>query len=80
MPAHCMTARCTGLVLVPAGTRDNAVDLLRDGVPIAPDRVRVALLAMVPGPSEVRLYYVPPSGSAPRIAARAAVTVTGGGG
>lgn len=68
------------LVLVPAGTRDNAVDLLRDGVPIAPDRVRVALLAMVPGPSEVRLYYVPPSGSAPRIAARAAVTVTGGGG
>src|SRR3954447_18303295 len=66
------------LVLVPAGTGDDAVDWLRDGMPIAPDRVRVALPASRPGPNEVRLYYAPPSGSAPQIAARAAVTVTSG--
>jgi tight adherence protein C len=66
------------LVIVPAGTPEDAADLLHDGVPIAPDRVRVSLPASVPGPNEVRLYYVPPSGSAPQIAARAVVMVTGG--
>jgi hypothetical protein len=65
------------LVLVPKGTPDDVADLPRDGVPIAPDRVRVSLPAAVPGANELRLYYVPPSGSAPRIAARAAVTVAG---
>ena len=64
------------LVLVPVGTPDDAVDWLHDGMPIAPDRVRVSLPASAPGPNEVRLYYAPPSGSAPQIAARAAVAVT----
>jgi hypothetical protein len=64
------------LVLVPAGTQDDAVDWLRDGMPIAPERVRVSLPVSRPGPNEARLYYVPPSGSAPQIAARAGVTVT----
>jgi tight adherence protein C len=66
------------LVLVPEGTPDDGVDLQRDGVPIVPDRVRVALPASAPGPNEVRLYYVPPSGAAPRIATRAVVMVTAG--
>jgi len=64
------------LVLVPVNTPDDAVDWLHDGMPIAPDRVRVSLPASQPGPNEVRLYYAPPSGSAPQIAARAAVAVT----
>jgi tight adherence protein C len=66
------------LVLVPADTRDDAVDWLRDGMPIAPDRVRVSLPASRTGMNEVRLYYAPPSGSTPQIAARAAITVTSG--
>jgi tight adherence protein C len=66
------------LVLVPKGAPDDAVDLLHEGVPIAPDRVRLSLPAATPGLNEVRLYYVPPSGSAPQIAARATVTVTDG--
>jgi tight adherence protein C len=66
------------LVLVPEGTPDDLVDPLHDGVLIAPDRVRVALPATAPGPNEIRLYYVPPSGPAPRIGARAAVMVTSG--
>ena len=37
------------LVLVPAGTPDDAVDWLRDGMPIAPDRVRVSLPASPAG-------------------------------
>ena len=64
------------LVLVPVNTPDDAVDWLHDGMPIAPDRVRVSLPAFQPGPNEVRLYYAPQSGSAPQIAARAAVAVT----
>jgi tight adherence protein C len=64
------------LVMVPAGTPDAAPDLRHDGVSIAPDRVRVALPAAAPGPNEVRLYYVPPAGSAPQIGARAMVIVT----
>jgi len=64
------------LVLVPVNIPDDAVDWLHDGMPIAPDRVRVSLPASQPGPNEVRLYYAPPSGSAPQIAARAAVAVT----
>ena len=78
MPARCATARQHRLVLVPAGTPDDAVEAVGDGMPIAPDRVRVSLPAPAPGPNEVRLYYVPPSGSAPQVAARAAVTVTSG--
>jgi tight adherence protein C len=66
------------LVLVPAGTPDDAVDWLRDGMPIAPDRIRVSLPAKAPGPCEVRLYYVPPSRAEPQVGARAAVTVTSG--
>jgi hypothetical protein len=66
------------LVLVPVGTPDNAAEAIRDGVAIAPDRVRVSLPASTPGPNEIRLYYVPPSGSVPQIGARAVVTVTSG--
>jgi hypothetical protein len=66
------------VALVPVGTPDTAVDLIRDAVAIAPDRVRVSLPTSAPGPNEVRLYYVPPSGSDPQIGARAAVAVTGG--
>ena len=68
------------LVLVPAGSADEeAADLPHDGVPIAPDRVRVSLPAAAPGLNELRLYYVPHSGSpAPEIAARAVVIVTSG--
>jgi tight adherence protein C len=66
------------IVLVPAGTPDDATEAVRDGVAIAPDRVRVSLPAPAPGPSEVRLYYVPPSGSGPRVGARANVAVTSG--
>jgi tight adherence protein C len=68
------------IVLVPAGTPDDGVDLLRDAVAIAPYRVRVSLPASTPGPNEIRLYYVPPSGSKPQIGARAAVTITSGDG
>ncbi|MGD9615969.1 MAG: type II secretion system F family protein [Alphaproteobacteria bacterium] len=68
------------VALVPAGTLDDAAEALRDGVPIAPDRVRVSLPASSPGPNEVRLYYVPPAGSDPQVGARAAVVVTSGDG
>jgi tight adherence protein C len=65
------------LAVMPAGTPDSPAPAIRDGVAIAPDRVRVSLRAAAPGPNEVRLYYVPPSSPDPRVAARAAVTVTG---
>jgi tight adherence protein C len=68
------------LVAVPVGTPDDAAILPRDGVPIAPERVRVSLPAATPGENEVRLYYLPPSGSEPRVGARASVMVTGGDG
>jgi tight adherence protein C len=68
------------IVMVPAGTPDNAAEAIRDGVAIAPDRVRVSLPAAAPGPNEVRLYYVPSSGSEPLVGARAAVAVTSGDG
>jgi tight adherence protein C len=64
------------VVIVPADTPDGATDLLHDGIPIAPDRVRVSLPAASPGPNEVRLYYIPPSGTNPQVGARAAVAVT----
>ena len=35
-------------------------------------------IAPTPGEAEVRLYFVPPSGKTPTVAARAPVTVTGG--
>jgi hypothetical protein len=46
---------------------------------VLPDRMRVSLSAATPGANEVRLYYVPPSGSAPVVAARAPITVGGPG-
>jgi hypothetical protein len=64
------------LAVVPAGTPDDPTPPILDTVVIAPDRVRVSLPVVAPGPNEVRLYYVPPSSPEPRIAARAAVTVT----
>ena len=64
------------VALVPVGTPDNSVEAMRDGVAIEPDRVRVSLPAVAPGPSEVRLYYVPSSGSEAQVGARAAVAVT----
>jgi tight adherence protein C len=68
------------VALVPAGTPDDAAEAMYDGVAIAPDRVRVTLSAVAPGDNEIRLYYVPPSGSAPRVGARAAVAVASGDG
>jgi tight adherence protein C len=68
------------IALVPVGTPDDAAEAMRDGVAIAPDRVRVTLSAAVSGPNEVRLYYVPPSGSAPLVGARAVVAVASGDG
>ena len=65
------------LAVVPVGTPDDPPPPIRDGVPIAPDRVRVSLPAAAPGPNEIRLYYVPAFGSDPQVGARAAVTVTG---
>jgi hypothetical protein len=64
------------LVIVPVGTPDDAAEAIRDGVAIAPDRVRVSLPAAIPGENEIRLYYVPPSGTDPQVGARAAVAVT----
>jgi hypothetical protein len=65
------------LAVVPAGTPDAPAPAIPDGVPIAPDRVRVSLPASAPGPNEIRLYYVPTAGSDPQVGARAAITVTG---
>ncbi len=65
------------LTVVPAGSPDNPAPAIRDGVTIAPDRVRVSLPATAPGPNEIRLYYVAPSSPKPLVAARAAVMVTG---
>jgi tight adherence protein C len=64
------------LAVVPAGTPDEPVPPIRDGVAIAPDRVRVSLPPAAPGPNEIRLYFEPPFGAVPRVAARAALTVT----
>ena len=66
------------LTMVPVGAPEavNPTDLLRTSVPIQPDRVRVSLSAVAAGAYEVRLYYVPPSGSEPVVAARAAVAVS----
>jgi hypothetical protein len=68
------------VAIVPIGTPDAATsgaEFIRTTVPVLPDRVRVSLSAVAPGANEVRLYYVPPAGSAPVVAARAAVTVSG---
>ena len=48
---------------------------MRSSVPVQPDRLRVSVAATVAGANEVRLYYVPPSGSEPVVAARAPITI-----
>ena len=65
------------LTLVPAGSSDamDATALLRNSVAVQPDRVRVSLSAATAGSSELRLYYVPESGTEPVVAARAALAV-----
>lgn len=66
------------LYIVPVGTPDaqlSSPEFMRNSVPVQPDRLRVSLSAIATGPNEVRLYYVPPSGTEPVLAARAPVTV-----
>jgi tight adherence protein C len=67
------------LTIVPLGTADaagNSPEFMSKSVAVQPDRVRVSLPALAAGPSELRLYYLPPSGSGMVIAARAPITVT----
>jgi tight adherence protein C len=67
------------LNIVPIGTAEALGDVPefeRTSVAVLPDRVRVALPARAEGPSELRLYYVPPAGSNRVIAARHPITVT----
>ena len=66
------------IVLVPADVPEavGGADFLHGSAPVPPDRVRTSLPAAAPGPSEVRLYYVPAAGSDPMLAARAGVIVT----
>src|SRR5215207_1528254 len=67
------------VAIVRVGTPETPSDLAdytRRSVPVPPDRMRVSVSAIVPGAAEVRLYFVPPSETAPIVAARAAVTVT----
>jgi tight adherence protein C len=66
------------VVIVPLEAPEGAPGSILNGVMVAPDRVRVALPAIVPGPGEVRLYYVPPAGEELQLAARAEVTVLAG--
>jgi tight adherence protein C len=66
------------LYIVPVGTSDAQLaspEFMRGSVPVQPDRQRVSLSAVAAGANEVRLYYVPASGSEPVVAARAPVTV-----
>jgi hypothetical protein len=74
------------LVVVPVGTPDVPADpaeLTRNGVPVLPDFTRVSIVAHSTGPSEFRVYYVPPpsnvsflGGPGPVLAARAPVNIT----
>jgi tight adherence protein C len=68
------------VVIMPADNPETVAisdAILRSSVPVPPDRVRVSLAATLPGPSEVRLYYLPASGATLVLAARAPLMVGG---
>ncbi len=69
------------LTVVPAGaplaiTDPNA--LVLNSTPVAATRLRLTIPAGPPGADELRLYYIPNSGTGYQLAARAAVTVEPG--
>jgi hypothetical protein len=69
------------LVVVPAATPDAVADqdrFLDDSVPIGTARLHITLPVAVAGADEVRLYHIPPYGSAFVVGARAPVTVDPG--
>ena len=59
-----------------ADTPGDPTEFSRSSVAVQPDRIRVSLAARAEGVSEIRLYYIPPSGTGMVVAARAPLTVT----
>jgi len=69
------------LAVVPAGTPDAITDInvfAANSMVIHASRVRLTLPGGPPGKDEVRLYHLPPTGTAFVVAARAPVTVLPG--
>ena len=69
------------LAIVPAGTPDAVTDssaFAEMSTSIQPGRLHLTLPGGPAGADEVRLYYIPPSGDAFRVAARAPVQVAPG--
>ena len=69
------------LVVVPANMPLAVSDpnrLVRDSTPVSATRLRLTIPAGPPGADEVRLYYIPNTGSEYRLAARVPVTIEPG--
>jgi hypothetical protein len=69
------------VVLVPASTSDSVSDpqaFFVDAKDVSAAQQQLRLPAHAAGPSEVRLYSVPHTGTDYRVAARASVMVSGG--